>query len=119
MLQFNRALLGKWLWRFAMENDALWRKVVDIKYGSMRGGWYSKEVGGPFGVGVWKCIRRGWAGFAHHVRYEVGDGSKVLFWHDMWCGKLPLKILFPELFTITCGKDAWVEENMQIQNGNF
>jgi hypothetical protein len=27
-----------------MERDALWRKVVDIKYGSMRGGWCSKEV---------------------------------------------------------------------------
>jgi hypothetical protein len=25
----------------------------------MRGGWCSKEVGGSFGVGVWKCIRRG------------------------------------------------------------
>jgi hypothetical protein len=63
MIQFNRVLLGKWLWRFAMEMDAIWRKVVDIKYGSMRGGWCSK-VGGPFGVRVWKCIRRGWDAFA-------------------------------------------------------
>jgi hypothetical protein len=58
------------------------------------------------------CIRRGWDGFAHHVRYEVGYGSKVLFWRDVWCGELPLKILFLELFTIACGKDAWVKENM-------
>jgi len=47
MIQFNRALLGKW--RFAMEMDALWRKVVDIKYGSMRGGWCSKECGSVLG----------------------------------------------------------------------
>jgi hypothetical protein len=104
--------MGKWLWRFALERDALWRKVVAIKYGSMRGGWCSKEVEGSFGVGV----RRGWDAFAVHVRYEVGDGSKVLFWHDVWCGELPLKTLFPELFLIACGKDAWVEENMQRQN---
>jgi hypothetical protein len=64
MIQFNRALLGKWLWQFAMEMDAFWKKAVEIKYGSMRGGWCSKEVGGPF---------------AHHVKYEVGDGSKVLY----------------------------------------
>jgi hypothetical protein len=51
---------------------------VDIKYDSMRGDWCSKEVRGPYGVGVWKCIRRGWDGFAHHVRHGVGDGSKVL-----------------------------------------
>jgi hypothetical protein len=35
------------------------------------------------------------------------------------CGELPLKILFLELFAIACGKDAWVQENMQIQNGNI
>jgi hypothetical protein len=119
MVPFNRALLGKWLWRFATERDALWRKVVDVKYDSLSGGWCSKEVGGPYGVGVWKCIRRGWAGFANHVRFEVGDGSKVLFWHDVWCGEQPLKNIFPELFTIACRKDVWVAETMQIHNGSI
>jgi hypothetical protein len=57
--------------------------------------------------------------FAAHVRYEVGDGSRILFWHDVWCGDLPLKLLFPELFTIACGKETWVAENMQRQNGNI
>jgi hypothetical protein len=100
MIRFNRTLLGKWLCQFAMEMDAFWRKVVDIKYGSMRGDWCSKEVGRPFGVGVgvWKCIRRGWDAFAHDVRFEVGDTSKILFWHDVWRGDLPLKTLYPELF---------------------
>jgi len=102
-----------------LERDALWRKVVDSKYGSMGGGWCSKEVGGSFGFGVWKSIRRGWDAFAAHVRYEIGNGSKVLFWHDVWCGEIPLKTLFPELFLIARGKDAWVEENMQRQNGTI
>jgi hypothetical protein len=78
LVMFNKALMGKWLWRYAMERDALWRKVVDVKYGSMRGGWCSKEVGGSYGFGVWKSIRRGWDAFAAHVRYEIGNGSKVL-----------------------------------------
>jgi len=30
----------------------LWRNVVDIKYDSMRAGWCSKEIGGPYG---WVC----------------------------------------------------------------
>jgi hypothetical protein len=34
--------------------------VVGFKYDSLRGGWCSKEFGGALGVGVWKCIRRGW-----------------------------------------------------------
>ena len=35
--RFNRALLGKWLWRYGMERDALWRQVVAAKYGSSWG----------------------------------------------------------------------------------
>jgi hypothetical protein len=61
-------------------------------------------------VGVWKCIRRAWDGFANYVRCEVGDGSRVLFWHDFWCGEQPLKVSFMELFTIACGKDSLVGE---------
>ena len=30
---FNKALLGKWLWRFGKEEDWLWRRVVASKYG--------------------------------------------------------------------------------------
>ncbi|XP_030923333.1 uncharacterized protein LOC115950243 [Quercus lobata] len=30
---FNEALLGKWLWRFGMERDALWRQMIAVKYG--------------------------------------------------------------------------------------
>jgi hypothetical protein len=30
-----------------------------------------------------------------------------------------LKVSFPELFTIACGKDASMADNMQLQNGNI
>ena len=56
LIHFNQTLLGKWLWRFANEGAAWWRKLVVAKYDIMRGGWCSKEVGGAHGVGVWKGI---------------------------------------------------------------
>jgi hypothetical protein len=39
----------------------------------------------------------------------------------MMCGvgSYLCKTLFPELFLIACSKDAWVEENMQRQNGSI
>ena len=37
---FNLALLGKWLWRYAMEREAYWRLVVEVKHGCLNGGWY-------------------------------------------------------------------------------
>jgi hypothetical protein len=111
--------LGKWLWRYATEREALGRMVVSIKYESMKGDRRSKQVGGPYGVGVWECIRGAWGGFANYLRYEVGDGSRALFWYDVWCGEQSLKVSFPELFTFACGKDTWVEDNMQLQNGSI
>jgi hypothetical protein len=39
LIQFNQALLGKWLWRFANDGDAWWKTLVEVKYDTMRGGW--------------------------------------------------------------------------------
>uniref|UniRef100_A0A2N9FRU0 B box-type domain-containing protein n=1 Tax=Fagus sylvatica TaxID=28930 RepID=A0A2N9FRU0_FAGSY len=46
---FNKALLGKWLWWYDSEREALWRLVVDAKYGSLWGDWCSKSGRGPYG----------------------------------------------------------------------
>ena len=33
---FNKALLGKWLWRFGFRENRLWRRVIALKF---RKGW--------------------------------------------------------------------------------
>ena len=53
---FNEALLGKWLWRFGIEEDALWRHVIEMKYGCVWRGWYTRAVIGPYGVGLWMAF---------------------------------------------------------------
>lgn len=35
-----------------MEREAFWLLVVDKKYGSLMGGWCSKVVTRPYGVGL-------------------------------------------------------------------
>jgi hypothetical protein len=69
-----------------MERETLWRLVVETKFDNMRGDWCSKEIVGPFGVGVWKHIKWGWGVFLSFMRYELGDGSKIRFWYNLWCG---------------------------------
>jgi hypothetical protein len=49
---FNQTLLGKWLWRYAHEREALWRLVVDVKYGSSWAGWCSLDPHGSHEVGL-------------------------------------------------------------------
>ena len=60
---FNKALLGKWSWRFVRERYPIWKQVIIGKYGLQEGAWCTKEVRGMFGVGVWKAIRNGWEVF--------------------------------------------------------
>ena len=52
----NKALLGKWLWRFACVKEELWKQVLVAKYGQEDLGWRTKKANGAFGVGVWKEI---------------------------------------------------------------
>lgn len=39
----NVCLLQKWLWRFGIEDMALWRKLIDEKYGSLNY-WTTEEA---------------------------------------------------------------------------
>ena len=61
------------------ENEILWYKIIKAKYEDHDGGWCLKEVSGPYGVGLWKHIRRGWDIFAKGLQFEVGWGRKSLF----------------------------------------
>ena len=54
----NKALLCKWMWRFANEMDSLWRNVILWKFGEERGGWCFTESRGAYGTGVRKEIRK-------------------------------------------------------------
>ena len=57
---FNKALLGKWLWRFGVEETRLWRRVVALKFGEEWGGggrgWTTKLERGVYGCGLWRSI---------------------------------------------------------------
>lgn len=70
-------------------------KVVEVKYGSMWGGWCSNPIQGPYGMSLWKTIRKGWNRFTRWVNFRVGDGSYLMFWQDQWCCGTLLRESFP------------------------
>lgn len=51
------------------------------------------------------------------IQFEVGDVSRVIFWQDLWHGGSSLVMCFPELFRISCDKEASVADLMKSTNG--
>jgi hypothetical protein len=91
--------------------------MVDYNFGSLWGGRCSIEPLGTHGMDLWKNIRRVWGNFSSHIRFEVGNGSKVCFWHDPWYGDMALKVAFSDLFGIVCAKDAFVASHLELFGG--
>ena len=54
----NKALLGKWVWRYMVEEDSIWNHCISIKYGIDIGGWFTLDLRGSYGVGLWKAIAK-------------------------------------------------------------
>ena len=106
----NKALLCKWSWRFAIEREVFWNQVIRGKYGEEQGGWSSKEARkGGYGVGLWKTLRKEWEVVRSRLFFVVGNGQKVKFWKDRWCGDEPFCVSFPS-FALVVFKDAWVKD---------
>ena len=106
----NRALLGKWIWRFANETNALWRNVIRWKFGEERGGWVSCAFRGASGISVWKEIRKEWDIVFPHAVFSLGNGRRMHFWKDAWCGVEALCVSFPSLYALVDNKEVLVAE---------
>ena len=67
--RFNFVSLGKWLWKYGTERDALWRKVIEAKYGDEEGGWCTKPMkdeGGFIGT------------FSFVVHHKIGSQNHLI-----------------------------------------
>ena len=88
----------------------MWRRVISLKYGEEEGGWRTRDVIGRNSLGLWKVIRKKWLLLDGRLTYHVGNGQKVRFWKDKWCGDGLLCESFSSLFSISMSKNVWVSE---------
>ena len=49
LVLLNKALLGKWIWRFSCDKENLWKQVILAKYGQEGLGWRTIKANGAFG----------------------------------------------------------------------
>ncbi|GAU10723.1 hypothetical protein TSUD_425530, partial [Trifolium subterraneum] len=84
----------KWVWRILEENESLWCRVLQAKYGQ-EGGRVSFMEG--VGSNWWRALNqvRSGTGFldnrwlVENIVRRVGDGSQTLFWKDPWLDDCP------------------------------
>ncbi|RVW27602.1 hypothetical protein CK203_103594 [Vitis vinifera] len=104
----NKALLGRWI--FAFEKENLWKKVISVKYGQEGLGWRTNKTNGTFRVGVWKEILKETNWCWENIGFTVGNGTKIRFWTDHWCGLAALSQSFPQLYALAVQRNARVDE---------
>ena len=106
--KLNQALLCKWSWRFSNEREPLWRRVISKKYGELVGGWITCDIRGGYDTGLWKDIRKGWHTLSQNAVFSLGDGRRLQFWKDIWCGEVILSYGFPNPFNMAAHKEVLV-----------
>ena len=70
-----------------------------------------------YGARVWKAIINEWEGIRSRSRFLVGNGRRIKFWKDIWCGDEPLCVSFPSLYALAVFKDAWVKDVWRCNEG--
>ncbi|RVX12477.1 hypothetical protein CK203_011494 [Vitis vinifera] len=90
----NKALLGKWIWRYACDKDNLWKQVITVKYGQEELGWRPKKANGA-----------------------LGKVPKSDFGTDVWCTDTALSHCFPCLFVMAVHRNSTVEEMWDQNSG--
>ena len=83
------------------------------KYDNSWSGWYFNEVYGCMGWSYRK-ISRGVG-----TKFEVGNGFKIRFWHNLWCEDQALKESLPVLYSIGHIKDALVVDYLELSSSSL
>lgn len=102
--------MSEWLWRYGEDDQALWKIVIQHKYGQ-DSQWYTKEVTSPYGVSTWRSIRSLWTRLAGNIKLKIGNGAKILFWKDVWAGQETLMHTFPDLFCLCNNTEVTLVES--------
>lgn len=118
LVVMNKTLICKWLWRFGVEEDSLWKRVIASKYGVLLDG-DPRLVRSLHGICSWKDIMGLCQGFKKGLRMEIGNGQHMRFWEDKWCGQQPLKREFPLVFLMVAEPLALVSKYWNSDHGEI
>ncbi|GKC56064.1 RNA-directed DNA polymerase, eukaryota, reverse transcriptase zinc-binding domain protein [Tanacetum coccineum] len=108
----NRGLLLKWVWRFFVQPESLWSRIIKSIHGI--DGGFGSRCRNRFGscwasiVGEVSNLKDKGTDFFDYVQYKLGNGEEIKFWEDKWCDGKYMKDLFPRLYMLENNKSVTV-----------
>lgn len=104
MGHFNRAMLSKWIWRFLVEDEAIWWGILKVRYGDIRRRLWGCQSHNPLSKesNWWKdimCLCEASKGVIPNIRSTIINGKDILFWKHCWIRGCSLNSLFPNLYS--------------------
>ncbi|KAM0008293.1 putative RNA-directed DNA polymerase [Helianthus debilis subsp. tardiflorus] len=118
--EVNISLLTKWGWRYKTENNNLWKKVIDSLHSS-RVGWeyinFKRTLSGTWSniAKVFINSKVGGLLLRNFLKGEIRNDEDISFWLDPWIINEPLKLGFPELFSLEAFKKCKVADRISGQ----
>ncbi|XP_076905355.1 uncharacterized protein LOC143561096 [Bidens hawaiensis] len=82
---------------------------------------HNKRLNGTWDkiVKIDKALATYQVSLADSIKGQVGNGSKIRFWLDIWLTEDRLKDQFPTLFTLETAKSCVVADQCIVTNGNY
>ncbi|XP_026396975.1 uncharacterized protein LOC113291689 [Papaver somniferum] len=106
----NKALHAKWVWRYGVEDKALWRNIMNQKFGGNPKAFFPNSTTNVVGKRLWTRILKSSSHVLNSTALHINSGDKCLFWKDQWANGYSLKNLFPALYKISRSKDATLQD---------
>lgn len=111
----NISLLFKWWWKVMKDRNSFWHKFMTNKYGTnFMLGFENLQPNKECSVIIKDIIHSGRSllvsgRISGSFSWQVGNGLKIYFWEDRWCGHRAFKFEFPRLYALTNFKFSTID----------
>jgi hypothetical protein len=103
----RRMNLSKWWWKLEFE-EGIWQEIVRKKYRIFKG--ISGLQRKPRNSSAWNDLIKVKQLYLKGRIMILGNGKRIDFWEDAWCGMVTLKDKFRDLYDICTEHKMSVEE---------
>ena len=126
--EMNVSLLLKWWWKFGVERNSLWKRIICSKSQDSMEGWMPVVESASKCSRVWQDIisihhqhPMEFGFFKENLEIQLGNGSRIRFWQDAWIGDACLKAEFPRLYSLSINKDGFISNlwNVDEEGGKW